>query len=333
MGELRDDLVIASQTRAREPELPAVTVEEVLASPIPAERARYDVVWLDAGSVEAAGAEHALAAQFRQRGHRVFPLSSGVHGGDSVQLLGQLTTLRDDHSIETAVVWIGDPAWVSAALQARERWGWRLLYDGSEANGDEASERLRREADVLLAKPDPGRGTSGLRGCQVDLAAHESWSARWEAVDAAARATFPLASVLVVTTNLLACLRLCVASILANTDYPNYELIVVDNASADGTPEYLDALARQHPHVRTLRNEQRRSFAENNNQALAAANGELLVLLNDDTMVPHGWLTRFARYLEDPRLGLVGPATNRTCNEAQIDVAYQTYGEFARVAR
>jgi hypothetical protein len=50
-------------------------------------------------------------------------------------------------------------------------------------------------------------------------------------------------------------------------------------------------------------------------------------------MVPHGWLTRFAHYLEDPHLGLVGPATNRTCNEAQIDVAYQTYGEFVGVAR
>jgi GT2 family glycosyltransferase len=334
VGELRDDLVIASQTRSRDPELPAMTVEEVLASPIPSERARYDVVWLDAGSTGAAEAEHPLAAQFRQHGHRVFPLRSGAHGGDVAQLVGQLATLRDDHGIETAVLWIGNPALADAALHARERWGWRLLYDASEGNEDEASERLRREADVLLdVGPDPGRVPSARKARQVDLAAIESWSARWEAVDAAARATFPLASVLVVTTNLLACLRLCVASILTNTDYPNYELIVVDNASADGTPEYLDALVRQHPHVRTLRNEQRLSFAENNNQALAAANGELLVLLNDDTMVPHGWLTRFSRYLEDPRLGLVGPATNRTCNEAQIDVPYQTYGEFARVSR
>jgi GT2 family glycosyltransferase len=331
LGELRDDLVIASQTRAREPELPATTVEEVLAAPLPTERARYDVVWVDANSAGSTPAEHPIAAEFRQRGHRVFPLRSGAHRGDGVELLRQLATLRGDHSIETAVLWIGDSAWVNAALQARERWGWRLMYDSSEGNEDDAAERLRREADVLLAVgPDPA---GERRAGQVDLAALESWSARWEAVDAAARATFPLASVLVVTTNLLACLRLCVASILANTDYPNYELIVVDNASADGTPEYLDALARQHPHVRTLRNEHRRSFAENNNQALAAAHGDLLVLLNDDTMVPHGWLTRFARYLEDPRLGLVGPATNRTCNEAQINVAYQTYGEFVGVAR
>ena len=45
-------------------------------------------------------------------------------------------------------------------------------------------------------------------------------------------------------------------------------------------------------------------------------------------MVPRGWLTRLARHLDDPALGLIGPATNRTCNEAQIDIPYQTYGEF-----
>src|SRR5215212_8757210 len=96
VGELRDDLVIVSQTRAREPELPAITVDEVLTAPIPTERARYDVVWLDAESAGAAGAEHPLAAQFRQRGHRVFPLSIGAHGGDTVQLVRQLATLRCD---------------------------------------------------------------------------------------------------------------------------------------------------------------------------------------------------------------------------------------------
>ncbi len=50
-------------------------------------------------------------------------------------------------------------------------------------------------------------------------------------------------------------------------------------------------------------------------------------------MVPRGWLTRLARHLDHPTLGLLGPGTNRTCNEAQIDMEYQTYGEYQAVAR
>lgn len=341
MAELRDDLIIASRTRAREPELPASTIEEALAAPIPTERARYDVVWLGATNAEVDDAEHPLAAQFRQRGYRVFPVDDD--GADAGTLVARLAAVRHDHGIEAAVLRVADPTWADAARQARSRWGWRVVYDGGEgperapaATGEDGdtAERLRRDADVLLGVGrDPDSGSAGHRTRQVDFAAIESWPARWEAVDAAVRDAFPLASVLVVTTDLLACLRLCVASILVNTDYPNYELVVVDNTSTDGTPEYLAALAERHSHVRVLRNEQRRSFAENNNLALAAANGEILVILNDDTMLPRGWLTRLALHLADPRLGLVGPATNRTCNEAQIELSYQTYGEFVRVAR
>ena len=68
-------------------------------------------------------------------------------------------------------------------------------------------------------------------------------------------------------------------------------------------------------------------------KGLAIARGELLVLLNSDTMVPVGWLSRLAHHLADPRLGLIGPATNRTCNEAQIAAPYSTYGELLQFAR
>jgi GT2 family glycosyltransferase len=126
--------------------------------------------------------------------------------------------------------------------------------------------------------------------------------------------------------------RMCLESVLANTDYPNYEVVVVDNGSMDDTPAYLESLSRCYRHVRVVRNECNRGFAPANNQAFAEATGEVLVLLNNDTLVPCGWLGRLVRWLEDPAIGIVGPVSNRTGNEAQIGVPYRTYGEFERFA-
>ena len=84
--------------------------------------------------------------------------------------------------------------------------------------------------------------------------------------------------------------------------------------------------------MRAILNPDNRGFARANNQGLAVANGDLLVLLNNDTLVPPGWLTRLARHLEDPEIGLLGPVTNRTGNEARVEVDYATYGGFERFA-
>jgi GT2 family glycosyltransferase len=134
-------------------------------------------------------------------------------------------------------------------------------------------------------------------------------------------------SIVIVTFNGLVFTRLCLESLLANTDYPNYEVVVVDNGSSDGTPDYLDAVARARPNVRLLKNKDNLGFARANNQGLARATGDLLVLLNNDTVVTRGWLTRLSRHAVDPAIGLAGPVTNRTGNEAQIEVPYRTYGE------
>src|SRR5207244_2758369 len=62
------------------------------------------------------------------------------------------------------------------------------------------------------------------------------------------------------------------------------------------------------------------------------ARGEVLVLLNNDTIVPPGWLAGLRRHLADPRVGVVGSVTNRIGNEAEIPVSYRTYGELLEFA-
>ncbi|MFO0810211.1 MAG: glycosyltransferase family 2 protein [Gemmataceae bacterium] len=134
-------------------------------------------------------------------------------------------------------------------------------------------------------------------------------------------------SVVVVTFNGLVFTRMCLSSVLGNTTEPGYELIVVDNASTDGTAEYLAAVVAENPHVRVVRNATNRGFAAANNQGLALAAGDVFVLLNNDTIVPPGWLATLTRHLADPAVGLVGPVTNRIGNEAEIETDYATYGQ------
>jgi GT2 family glycosyltransferase len=141
------------------------------------------------------------------------------------------------------------------------------------------------------------------------------------------------ASIIVVTCNGLVFTRLCLEGLLANTDHPDFELIVVDNGSHDGTTAYLTRLAERDARVRVLLNGRNLGFAPACNQGLGLAGGEHLVLLNNDTMVPPGWLSGLLPHLANPGVGLVGPVTNRIGNEAEIETDYRTWGEFLELAR
>jgi GT2 family glycosyltransferase len=125
---------------------------------------------------------------------------------------------------------------------------------------------------------------------------------------------------------------LCLESIWHNTDHPNYEVVVVDNASTDGTPAYLRYLAERHANLRIVLNATNQGFARANNQGIAEATGTSLVLLNNDTVVPHGWLTRLVGHLRDSGIGMAGPVTNFVGNEAKIDAPYRTWGEMEEFA-
>jgi hypothetical protein len=140
------------------------------------------------------------------------------------------------------------------------------------------------------------------------------------------------ASVVVVAPDGLAFTRLCLESVLLNANDVDIELVLIDNATTDGTREYLAALSERDSRVVVLRNEENRGFGPAVNQGLAAANGDVLVVLNNDTMLPPGWLMRLAAHLDRPEIGLVGPTTNRCGNEAEVDVTYRTYGEMVQLS-
>jgi GT2 family glycosyltransferase len=97
----------------------------------------------------------------------------------------------------------------------------------------------------------------------------------------------PEISILVATHNRLDLTRRCFASLAASLkDGPTYEVIVVDDCSTDGTPEFLNALGDPY---RILHNDKLSNFALNNNRAAAIAEGEILCFLNNDTILKGAW--------------------------------------------
>ncbi|MGE5544092.1 MAG: glycosyltransferase, partial [Bacillota bacterium] len=115
-----------------------------------------------------------------------------------------------------------------------------------------------------------------------------------------------LTSIVILTHNELEYTRRCVESIQKHTNEP-YELIFVDNGSSDGTLEYLQSLSD----ARVITNPINLGFGAGCNQGMSAAKGEYIVLLNNDTVVTEGWLTRMINWVEaDPSVGMVGPRSN-----------------------
>lgn len=117
----------------------------------------------------------------------------------------------------------------------------------------------------------------------------------------------PLISIIVPTKDKLELLRPCVETVLQRTDYPNFELVVVDNLSVEAaTKAYLAELSG-HPRVRVLEYAKPYNFSAINNFAASQASGTFLCLLNNDTeVVETSWLTEMMRYAVRPEVGAVG---------------------------
>jgi len=162
----------------------------------------------------------------------------------------------------------------------------------------------------------------------------QSIPGRPETVEGTAKKnTRPVVSIIVISFNNLVFNRLCLESVLTNTTGRDFELIVVDNGSSDGTGAYLQQLAGLNACIKVLYNEENLGFAAACNRGLSVARGDILVLLNNDTIVPPHWLNGLLERLRDPSIGMVGPVTNRCGNEAQIDVSYSTYSELVDFSR
>lgn len=162
-----------------------------------------------------------------------------------------------------------------------------------------------------------------------NFAANQTWTHRAQQIVQTIREVpEPKVSVVVVTFNNLDFTKLCLRSLEKNSNYSQLEIIVVDNASSDGTQEILKKWVNDAPDRQLILNLNNKGFAAANNQGLALATGEYLVLLNNDTVVTPGWIRTFLNHLRrDASIGIIGPVTNNIGNEALIKIQYNSMEE------
>jgi N-acetylglucosaminyl-diphospho-decaprenol L-rhamnosyltransferase len=117
-------------------------------------------------------------------------------------------------------------------------------------------------------------------------------------------------SIVIVSWNVKDLLRHCLSSAadgltLERGQHLSVQIIVVDNASSDGSAEMVRA---EFPHVQVIANETNVGFTQGNNQGLAACDGRYALLLNPDTEVVGDALGKMVGFMQErPRVGALGP--------------------------
>lgn len=111
----------------------------------------------------------------------------------------------------------------------------------------------------------------------------------------------PLVSVVILNWNSLADTKQCLEGV-RSIDYPNLEIVVVDNGSADGSKQWL----RDYEGIVYVDNPVNRGFTGGHIDGLKAAKGEFILLLNNDAVVKPDIVKQCIRHFEDPEVFAVG---------------------------
>ncbi len=112
-------------------------------------------------------------------------------------------------------------------------------------------------------------------------------------------------SIIIVNWNVRELLEKCLVSIFKDPPRKIFEIIVVDNASCDGSPEMVK---EKFPQVKLIKNKENLGFARANNQAIEQSEGRYVLLLNPDTIALSGALDNLVDFMEThPEAGAVAP--------------------------
>ncbi|UBF29133.1 glycosyltransferase family 2 protein [Kovacikia minuta CCNUW1] len=131
----------------------------------------------------------------------------------------------------------------------------------------------------------------------------------------------PIISIILVNYNGADIVGECLRSLEQFLQSYPYEVIVVDNASQDGSPDLIE---HTFPWVQLLKQPENRGFGAGNNIAAKVARGEFLLLLNTDTQMTSDILPHLIRQIKDyPDVGIIGPQLLNPDGSLQLSTAWK----------
>jgi GT2 family glycosyltransferase len=166
----------------------------------------------------------------------------------------------------------------------------------SESQLQRCADSARRAVEEHLARTGQAAQAESLEGLPG-----------WVRVRRPVPEPAPLVSIIVPTRDRAELLAACAEGVLEKTDYPNLELLIVDNGSVEPQTQALFERLAKDPRVRILPAPGEFNFSALNNTAARTARGEILVLLNNDiSMRRADWLTEMVSQAVRPNVGAVG---------------------------
>ena len=128
----------------------------------------------------------------------------------------------------------------------------------------------------------------------------------------------PKVSIIIPHWNGIEILSECLDS-LTQTEYSDKEIIVVDNASTDGSPDWVNI---NYPSVKLIENDQNYGYAGGCNRGADAATGDYLIFLNNDTIQDPKWIDPLVDFLDlNPDVAAVQPKILNFFDQTKFDYA------------
>jgi len=135
-------------------------------------------------------------------------------------------------------------------------------------------------------------------------------------------------SIIVVNWNTRDLLRDCLNSVWAETKATSFEVLVIDNASSDGSAEMVNM---EFPQAKLIENQENLGFARANNQAIRQSSGKFILLLNSDTVILSSALDKMVAFMKShPAVAASGPMILKPDGSIQLSAGANT-GKFACV--
>ncbi len=131
-------------------------------------------------------------------------------------------------------------------------------------------------------------------------------------------------SILIVNFNTGKLLIKCIESIYKFENNDNFEIIIVDQASQDGSPEIIKLIAGKYPNIKYILNENNTGFAKGNNSAAKLSDGKYILILNPDIVLKEPIIEKFKNILAVKDNGAVSPLLEGVDEKLQFSY-YQKY--------